>query len=268
MRLGAVARCSRRRPPWGGTSHPYIGRRARTQLECPIPTAPPGAPIRPPPPTSPSTWTRPHYYPRRQMLVEIMSGHGNSEEFRSFREPDVAADGTRSCPEPKPDYLPCGRQAGEIMRSRCGDLPAAECERRVEEARHLAAQAWTRPQQVFPDATESDWLDCDQCHDCFKRSYGYRPRESVQYAMALSLPGAGGGSHTAALPLRLRRVQRQPHGASGQRLQAGGARHDDRRGGQPGLALSSRAGRGSRGPRRRSAGRRRLPPRPLRRPRA
>jgi hypothetical protein len=126
-----------------------------------------------------------HYDPSRQMLVEIMSGHGNSEEYRSFHELDVTEDGTRRCPEPSEDYLPCCWQAGEIMRSRCGDLPEDECERRVEEARHLAAQAWTTARQVFPDSTLEEWLDCGQCRDCFKPSFAYRPRESVQYAMAL-----------------------------------------------------------------------------------
>jgi hypothetical protein len=127
-----------------------------------------------------------HYDPSRQMLIEIMSGHGNSEEYRSFRELEVGSDGSVTCPEPTPDYLPCCWQAGEIMRSRCGDLPEEECQRRVEEARRLAAGAWTRVQQIFPDAEFEEWLDCGQCRDCFKPSFGYRPRESVQYAMALT----------------------------------------------------------------------------------
>jgi len=126
------------------------------------------------------------YDPERQPLVEIMSGHGNSEEYRSFRERHFDANGDPTCPEPTEDYLPCCWQAGEIMRARCGDLPADECERRVELARSYGARAWTRPQQIFPDAEFEDWLDCDQCRDCFKPSFGYRPRESVQYAMALS----------------------------------------------------------------------------------
>ncbi|MCA9510535.1 MAG: DUF3604 domain-containing protein, partial [Myxococcales bacterium] len=133
------------------------------------------------------------YAPERMPLVEIMSGHGNSEEFRAWREIDVAADGTRTCPAHVAGHLTCCERAGQIMRERCGDLPADECERRVERARTLAANTWVNPFRVFPDTTPEDWLDCDQCRDCFKPSFGYRPRESVQYAMTLADPDAGEG---------------------------------------------------------------------------
>jgi hypothetical protein len=72
------------------------------------------------------------------------------------------------------------------MRGRCGDLSSEECEHRVELAREYAAEADLRPHQVFPDAAPEAWLDCGQCRECAKPSFGYRPRESVQYAMALS----------------------------------------------------------------------------------
>jgi hypothetical protein len=126
--------------------------------------------------------------PARQVLIEIMSGHGNSEEFRTWNEFRVGDDGAPICPEPTADYLPCCWQAGEIMRARCGDLSDEECERRVVEARRYAAEAWTLPRQVFPDSSLEDWLDCGQCRDCFKPSFAYRPRESIQYAMALARP--------------------------------------------------------------------------------
>jgi hypothetical protein len=126
------------------------------------------------------------YDPERQTLIEIMSGHGNSEEYRRWREFEVDASGRHVCPEPTPEYLPCCWQAGEIMRSRCGDLDEAECEARVARARRLAADAYLRPHNIFPDAKPEEWLDCGQCRECFKPSFSYRPRESVQYAMALS----------------------------------------------------------------------------------
>ncbi len=123
--------------------------------------------------------------PRRQRLIEVMSGHGNSEEFRPWRAGIATATGLE-CPAPTKDYLPCCWQAGEIIRSRCGDLPVAQCESRVAAARRLALEAGASYAQVVSDAQISEWLDCGQCRDCFKPAFGMVPRESVQYAMALS----------------------------------------------------------------------------------
>ncbi|MBW2498799.1 MAG: DUF3604 domain-containing protein [Deltaproteobacteria bacterium] len=131
-----------------------------------------------------------NFDPERQRLIEIMSGHGNSEEYRPWREWELGASGERICPEPTEDYLPCCWQAGEIMRGRCEGLTEVECEERVELARSYAMEAWTRPHQIFPDAEPEEWLDCGQCRDCFKPAYGLRPRESVQYAMSLTHPEA------------------------------------------------------------------------------
>ena len=143
-----------------------------------------------------------HYRPDREPLIEIMSGHGNSEEFREISPVErPVGGGERICPEPSEGYLPCCWQAGEIMRQRCGELPAAECEERVALARKRAAQAWVKPFLVFPDSEPADWLDCDQCRDCFKPAFNHRPGESVQYAMSLvdeSLPDEQGR------PLRFR----------------------------------------------------------------
>jgi hypothetical protein len=122
----------------------------------------------------------------RQRLIEVMSGHGNSEEYRSFRPARVADDGALLCPEPSADFLPCCWQAGEIARQRCGDLPPAECEALVREARRLALEAGPQSRLVFPEAAAEEWLDCDQCRDCFKPAFGLRPAEATQYAMALS----------------------------------------------------------------------------------
>ncbi len=124
--------------------------------------------------------------PKYMRLIELMSGHGNSEEYRTWTEFDVDAEGKHVCPAPTDDYLPCCWQAGEIMRGRCGDLPEEECERRVQLTRDYAASTYTRPHNVLPDATPEEWLDCGQCRDCFKPSFGYRPKESVQYAMSLT----------------------------------------------------------------------------------
>ncbi len=129
-----------------------------------------------------------NYDAEKMKLIELVSGHGNSEEYRGFREWEIDAAGERVCPAPTDDYLPCCWQAGEIMRSRCDGLEEVECERRVALARDYAMEAYTRVGQVFPDAAPEEWLDCGQCRDCFKPSFSYRPRESVQYGMSLADP--------------------------------------------------------------------------------
>ncbi|MFQ5418497.1 MAG: DUF3604 domain-containing protein [Myxococcota bacterium] len=125
-------------------------------------------------------------HPNGERLVEIFSGHGNGEEYREAAERRIGADGAPQCPEPTADFLPCCWRAGEIVRARCGDLPAEECEARVREARQLALAAGTSPHRVFPDARPEDWLDCDQCRDCFKPVANPRPRQTAQYSLAVS----------------------------------------------------------------------------------
>jgi hypothetical protein len=122
--------------------------------------------------------------PASERLLEVFSGHGNSEEFRAAavtaQEP-----GPGICPAPTRDTLACCWQAGEIMRARCGGLDAAECEERVEEAKRLALEAGESPHRIFPDTRPEDWLDCDQCRDCFKPAMTLRPRQTAQYSLAI-----------------------------------------------------------------------------------
>ncbi|MBW2459000.1 MAG: DUF3604 domain-containing protein [Deltaproteobacteria bacterium] len=122
--------------------------------------------------------------PERQRVIEIYSGHGNSEEYRPWRAVEQDAEGNFSCPEPTPDYEPCCYRAGEIIRSRCGDAPADECERRVKEARQRHAEAGAAAHLTVPGATVEDWKDCGQCRDCFEPAFNYRPGGSAQYILA------------------------------------------------------------------------------------
>ncbi|MEH6550054.1 MAG: DUF3604 domain-containing protein [Pseudomonadales bacterium] len=123
---------------------------------------------------------------KKQGLLEVMSGHGNSEEYRSWDHFALDDKGRAYCPEPTDDFLSCCWQAGEIMRQRCDGLSDEECELRVSDARQKALAAGPYPHMVFPDSQPAEWLNCGQCNDCFKPAISTRPKSSSQYAMAIS----------------------------------------------------------------------------------
>jgi hypothetical protein len=127
--------------------------------------------------------------PKRQRLVEVFSGHGNSEEYRPFREVALAADGARSCPEPSAGYLPSCWRAGEIIEARCLDdgESAEECADRAATARqHFVDADFNGGYVTVPGTTVAEWQDAGQCRDCFQPAFNYRPKSSVQYIMALA----------------------------------------------------------------------------------
>jgi hypothetical protein len=127
--------------------------------------------------------------PQRQQLFEVYSGHGNSEEFRNWKSVEWDASGDASgkgvCPAATKDYEPCCWRAGEIIRSRCADAPADECEQRVSEARQNYVDAGVLGRQTVPGTSVEDWKDCGQCRDCFAPAYNMQPGNSAQYALAI-----------------------------------------------------------------------------------
>jgi hypothetical protein len=137
-----------------------------------------------------SSWdkqlTRKQHDPDRQRLIEVFSGHGNSEEYRDFREVEFDAAGAASCPGPQGAYVPCCWQAGELIRERCGDASAETCDARVDAAKSNYLAAGVRGRLTVPGATIDDWAGCGSCPDCFLPSFNYREKSSVQYIMALS----------------------------------------------------------------------------------
>ncbi len=126
--------------------------------------------------------------PKWQRIIEIYSGHGNSEEYRPFLEVSITADGKRSCPEPGNNYLPSCWRAGEIIEQRClaANNPAVSCAQRAAQARQYFVDAdrnggaWT-----VPGTSVSDWQDSGQCRDCFQPAFNLRPRSTAQYILAL-----------------------------------------------------------------------------------
>jgi hypothetical protein len=144
--------------------------------------------------------SRAQHDPARQFLFEIMSGHGNSEEYRDWQAVTFDADGAPRCPDPSPQYEPSCWRAGEIIRARCraAGLEDAECETRAAEARQLHVEAGVAGQNAVPGVAFEEWLDAGQCRDCFLPSFNYRPGGSGQYALAL------GGFEASGAPLRFR----------------------------------------------------------------
>jgi hypothetical protein len=131
--------------------------------------------------------TRQQHDPDRQTLLEVYSGHGDSDVYRDWRAVRFDAAGDPVCPEPSDGYLPTCWRAGEIIDERCraaGGAPE-ECARRAAEARAHAAAARSQAHLTVPGARAEDWLDAGQCVDCDEPAFNYRPAGSAQYIMAL-----------------------------------------------------------------------------------
>ena len=151
-----------------------------------------------------SSWdkqlSRQQHDPKRQTLVEVYSGHGNSEEYRPWSSVLRGPDGSAECPPPREEYMPSCWRAGEIIRERCLEAgeERQECEGRAAEARAHYVAGDVSGFLSVPGQRAQDWGDSGQCRDCFLPSFNFRPKSSVQYMMSLSNFDEGGS------PLRFR----------------------------------------------------------------
>ncbi len=125
--------------------------------------------------------------PNRQRLFEVYSGHGSSEQYRSWRHVEVDEQGRSICPERADGFTPCCWRAAELIRQRCGDVDQAVCDERARRASDYFIAAGLDPRRfsVVPDATPEDWLGCGTPPDGFLDAYIFRPRMSAQYGLAL-----------------------------------------------------------------------------------
>ena len=126
--------------------------------------------------------------PEKMNLIEVYSGHGNSENYRDFRARTLDANGKPSCPAPQANYLPGCWQAGEIIHKRCKatGLDDAECDKRAAEARQNYVQVDSIAGWLTVPGTEvEDWLDAGQARDMFLPAFNYQPLKSVQYGLAI-----------------------------------------------------------------------------------
>ena len=123
-----------------------------------------------------------------QRLIEVYSGHGNSEEYRSWRSLYKNLDSTLECPSPASNFLPSCFRAGEIIRERCLFSAGSEeeCNSRALEARRNYLLSNPLGHLSVPGQEPEEWLDAGQCKDCFLPAFNYRPGMSVQHALALS----------------------------------------------------------------------------------
>jgi len=125
--------------------------------------------------------------PDKGRLIEVYSGHGNSENYRDFTARTTDDRGQAVCPEPQSDYLPSCWQAGNIIRDRClrAGESTDECEVRAATARQHYVEVehiggWTS----VPGAEAGEWLDAGQARDVFLPAFNYRPGKSVQFGLA------------------------------------------------------------------------------------
>ena len=178
--------------------------------------------------------------PERQRLIEVFSGHGNSELFRAWREIEFAEDGQPVCPAPTRDYLP-------DLLARGRDHPRALSRRGrgrggVRAARGRGARARRGRGR-------------GRVQDRARRGAGRlarrRPVSRLRRARVQLPPEVVGAVHrrarqlrrtgcAAPLPVRLHRVERQPLRPARHRLQAEAPPRHDRVAGRRRAAGSPR----------------------------
>jgi Protein of unknown function (DUF3604) len=132
---------------------------------------------------------QPQYHdPAKARLIEVYSGHGNSENYRDFEARSFDANGQPYCPQPRQNYLPSCWQAGTIILQRClanGGADSDCRERAVTARQHYADVEHIGGWYSVPGATAGEWLDSGQARDVFLPAFNYRPKKSVQYGLAL-----------------------------------------------------------------------------------
>ena len=124
--------------------------------------------------------------PERQRLIEVYSGHGNSEIYKDFKHATVLDDGSYACPDPTDNFEPCCWRAGEIVRQRCENKKEGSCLAKAEKVKKDFANDVSGFLRfgLVEEATPEDWMQCGQLKDEFLPAYTYRPGMSAQAALA------------------------------------------------------------------------------------
>jgi len=129
---------------------------------------------------------------RYQKLLEVYSGHGNSEVFENFERIGVDAKGDLYCPAPTERFEPCCIRAQTLARKACEAEGNADCDEQVADRLAAFLEAGSPAgRKLFPEATLDDWAGCGQLRDSFQPSALYLPRQSAQYNLALGYDTQG-----------------------------------------------------------------------------
>lgn len=124
---------------------------------------------------------------KHEPLIEVFSGHGNIEQYRSWRARGIDGNGEEYCPSPTEDFLPECWRAGEIIFERCvrDGESSEECDQRAAATRANFILTKDLGHWTIPGAEVEDWLNAGQCTDCYMPAYNHRPASSVQYGLAI-----------------------------------------------------------------------------------
>ena len=124
--------------------------------------------------------------PDKQRLIEVYSGHGNSEIYKNFLHTQETNKEEFTCPLPTNNFEPCCWRAGEIVNQQCIVETGKACEDKAEKVRNeFASNASSLFRfSLVEGATQEDWKQCGQLQDSFLPAYTYRPKMSAQAALA------------------------------------------------------------------------------------
>ena len=124
--------------------------------------------------------------PEKQRLMEVYSGHGNSEIYRNILHTKELPSGDFECPLPSDGFEPCCWRAGEIVNQQCVEETGSECNEKANEIRKEFAKnsSGLLRFSLVENATQEDWKQCGQLKEAFLPAYTYRPGMSAQAALA------------------------------------------------------------------------------------
>lgn len=129
---------------------------------------------------------------RYQKLLEVYSGHGNSERYEDFTRVGVKDSGELFCPSPTEDFTPCCHAAGQLVRAECDKPNSVACDQKVDKAvNRFLEKGDGAGRRALSQFTVQQWQGCGQFNNAFQPAFDYVPRQSAQYNLALGFDETG-----------------------------------------------------------------------------